>query len=94
MYDKSKNPSEWDWTTLVPAFVHPVRIQIIEAMLWIGQPMSAAELEGVFYGTVGLGSISYHLKTLANASILKCVRTRTVRGATERFFWLTGVKRR
>jgi Helix-turn-helix domain len=94
MYGKGNNPSDWDWAMLVPAFVHPTRIQIIEAMLWIGQPMSAAELERIFYGSPGLGSISYHLKTLANASILKCVRTRTVRGATEHFFWLTGVKRR
>ena len=63
-------------------------------MLWIGQPLSAADLEKVLHGVPRLGVISYHVKCLATPGILKCTGTRKVRGATERFYWLAGVNRR
>lgn len=81
-----KSPG-WDWDALVP-LVHPVRVQILEAMLWIGQPLSAANLARAFDGAPRLGVISYHMNRLAGRGILECVGTRRVRGATERFYWM------
>ncbi len=102
MYDDSNNPRsagepkpvEWSWEALVPHLIHPTKVQVIEAMLWIGRPMSAVDLERVFNGSPRLGVISYHLKRLAGPGILECVGTRQVRGAVESFYWLAGAEQR
>jgi hypothetical protein len=44
--------------------VHPTKVLVIEAVLWIDQPVPAAELVKVLDGTVGLAAVSYHLKSL------------------------------
>jgi hypothetical protein len=54
-----------DWTTFVPGLIHPTKVLVIEATLWIGRPLSASELEKVFDNTLGVSTISYHLRSLA-----------------------------
>lgn len=78
---------QFDWAALVPHFVHPVKVTIIEAMLWIGQPLSASELAKVFFGEYDLSLISYHVVKLAQAGVLEQVRERQVRGALQRFYF-------
>jgi hypothetical protein len=85
-----QEPPGWSWEALVPHLIHPTKVHVLEALLWIGQPLSAADLEKVFERKPRHGLISYHIKCLADPGILKCVRTRKVRGATERFYRLTG----
>lgn len=48
----------------VGPMVHPTKVLVIEAVLWIDQPVPAAELVKVLDGTVGLAAVSYHLKSL------------------------------
>jgi hypothetical protein len=36
------------WEALVARVLHPVDVQIIEALLWIGQPLSAGDLTQLF----------------------------------------------
>src|SRR5215218_4287063 len=50
-----------DWAALVPRTVHPVKVSIIEAMEWIGEPVSATELTEMFEEPEGhyLSLISY-----------------------------------
>jgi hypothetical protein len=78
----------FNWEVLVPAFVHPTKIAILEAMLWIGEPLSATDLTGLFGEQDGIyvGTLSYHLVTLRRVGILKHVHSRSVRGATEKFY--------
>jgi hypothetical protein len=78
-----------DWTTLIPRIVHPTKVVIIEAMLWIRQPLSATQLVQVGDETIDLSSVSYHLRNLADdLKVTECVASRRVRGAIERFYYL------
>lgn len=51
--------------------VHPTKVLVIEALLWIDRPLSAADLEKVFDGTVDRSAISYHLKSLDTPEALE-----------------------
>lgn len=57
-----------DWCVLVPRLVHPTKVLVIEAMLWLG-PISASELKEVFEGNPDTSAISYHLNSLADAGV-------------------------
>ena len=52
------------WAALVARLLHPVDVQIIEALQWIGQPLSADELSEVFGGKWSWAKISHHIRRL------------------------------
>ena len=83
---------EVTWDVLVGPLIHPTRVAIIEAMLWICRPLSATELEQVFDEQRGLSmsAISYHLTSLATLGVLKLVEKRPVRGAWQKFYFFVG----
>jgi DNA-binding transcriptional ArsR family regulator len=87
-------PVPVDWSALVPRLVHPTKVVILEAMLRIGRPMSATELEEVACGDIALDSFSYHLKRLVNVGVLEAVgkvKARKSRSANkETFFFFVG----
>jgi hypothetical protein len=83
----SKQEGPMDWEGLIRRLLHSTQLQIIEAMLWIGRPLSATELSGVFGPTISLSSVSYHLKRLTKLGVLRRVRKRQVRGAWESFYY-------
>jgi hypothetical protein len=78
----------FDWGALVPRVIHPMRVAIIEAMLWTGQPLSATDMRKVHDEKHTVGFISYHFTELKKAKAIKQVRQRQVRGAQERFYFL------
>jgi len=78
----------FDWEALVPLLVHPVKVEIIEAMTWIGLPLSATDLDRILHGHVGVSLLSYHLRKLAEVGALKRVRREPVRGAVQTFYAL------
>lgn len=82
-----------DWGALVSHFIHPTKLTVIEAMLWIDRPLSATELTLILDRPVSLSSISYHLETLVKLALIEEVETRKVRGATEHFFCFTDAMR-
>ncbi len=70
-----------DWGRLVPHTVHPVRVAAVEAMLWIGEPFSAADLDQMYEESPGLPVIAYHLRVLAFGLPVLCLyRVEEVRG--------------
>ena len=79
----------FEWAALVPVVFHPLKVAIIEALVWIGVPMSATDLDKALDNRFGLGNVSYHLRELAKAGVVKQARTRRVRGAVERYFRLS-----
>jgi hypothetical protein len=80
----------FDWDSLVPHIVHPLKVSIVEAIYWIGEPLSASELTHVIGDDeFGLSHISYHMVTLAKAGALTVVRRRHVRGSVEKFYFFT-----
>ena len=70
---------------------HPLRIRLMLALATTG-PSSATVLS-LQLGDVTVGDCHYHLTTLRDGGIIKLVRSRSVRGATERVYRLAPRKR-
>jgi hypothetical protein len=52
------------WAALVARVLHPIDVQTIEAMRWIGLSLSAGDLIEVFDGKPSLAVIGRHLRRL------------------------------
>lgn len=78
--------SSFDWEALVALLIHPVKVSIIEAMSWIGEPLSATDLDRILKGEVGVSLISYHLRKLVELGVMQPVRRESVRGAVQTFY--------
>lgn len=52
------------WAALVARLLHPVDVEIIEALQWIEQPLSADELSKVFDGEWSWAKVSHHIRRL------------------------------
>lgn len=85
--DDSEGGEQFDWSALVPQIVHPLKVAIIEALLWVDQPLSATDLRKLCDDEFSTSVFSYHLPTLVEAGALKMVRKRKVRGTTEKFYF-------
>jgi DNA-binding transcriptional ArsR family regulator len=83
-----QSPQSFNWETLVPRLVHPVKVEIIEAMAWIGLPLSATDLDRILRGEIGVSLLSYHLRKLTEVGALERVRRDQVRGAMQTFYAL------
>lgn len=81
-------PVPFDWEALVPLLVHPAKVEIIEAMSWVAQPLSATDLDRILNGQLGVSLISYHLRKLAELKAIERVRQEPVRGAIQTFYAL------
>lgn len=76
------------WDALVSHIVHPLKVAIVEALLWLDQPLSASDLTKVIDDEkFGISHVSYHVTKLAKAGALRKVRQRQVRGAIEKFYF-------
>lgn len=76
-----------DWIALVASTIHPTKVLILEAVEWIGEPVSPWMLaRDVFEGEVKKGDAAYHLRGLAEMGALEKVDERQVRGAVEKFW--------
>lgn len=75
------------WGALAARLLHPIQVQIIEAMLWIGRPISASQLVKVFNEELPLSVVAYHARRLNSLRALRTVRTRTPkRGSPEKLY--------
>jgi len=83
----NRNEAEF-WGAVAACLLHPIRLQIVEAMLWIDRPLSPVELTGIFSETDAMSSVSYHVSCLSRSRVLKVVRRRQVRGSTQTFYRL------
>jgi hypothetical protein len=78
----------FDWERLVPLLINPAKVAIVEAVEWIGRPLSPTELVSLFGDRdLYLSIVSYHVRELAKVGVLEIVKTRQVRGATEKFYF-------
>jgi hypothetical protein len=64
------------WEMFLPQFVHPVKVAVVEALLWIGQPVSAAQFTKLF-GGAGAGfrepNVRYHVRHLVTLGVLEAI---------------------
>lgn len=71
----------------IPHFLHPAKVAIIEALVWMDEPLSPAQLHAVLeHPTWDLSLISYHVKQFAEKGVLERVRHRQVRGVVQTFY--------
>jgi phosphoglycerol transferase MdoB-like AlkP superfamily enzyme len=85
---EGSEPLPFDWSELVPLLVHPMKVDIVEALRWVGQPLSASDLMKVLGERFNVQFISYHVVKLAEVEALVKVRERPVRGGLEKFYFL------
>jgi len=86
--EAARGDEGFDWESLVPLFVHPVKVAVIEAMLWIGRPLSSAELSTILAGrSHSLGVVAYHVGRLAKLGVIEVTHERQTRGGRETFYF-------
>lgn len=82
----------FNWDSLVPYLVHPMKVAIIEAMEWVDEPLSPRELDLMFDEQHGVSLIAYHMRTLVEVGVVEKVGQQPVRGAVQSFYSLAAVE--
>jgi len=77
------NGYEEFWSTLPEKVLHPFRVPIIEALWWIGEPLSAIALVDVLDGSLSMWEAAHHLRVLDALGVVEPAPVDTD-GATSR----------
>lgn len=87
--EEEGDESTFDWGSLVPHLVYPAKVAIIEALLWVAEPLSPSELVKLLDDREDhyLSIVAYHVRGLVKAGALEVRRTRQVRGAQETYYF-------
>jgi hypothetical protein len=60
------------WAALPEKALHPLRVPILEALRWIGEPLSAVGLVDVFNGRhITMGVAGHHLRLLERLGVVE-----------------------
>jgi repressor of nif and glnA expression len=83
---------EFCWSSLVASVVHPVKVAIIEALLWIEEPLSAAQIVRLFRGAGREfydSNIRFHLSALVEMGLLEaaCLQEAASSSKGKRFYF-------
>lgn len=65
------NDCEEFWSTLPERILQSIRVPIVEALWWIGEPLSAVELVDVLDGFVSMWEAAYHLRVLDSLDVVE-----------------------
>jgi DNA-binding transcriptional ArsR family regulator len=76
------------WEACLRHFIHPLKVSIIEAFLWVELPIAPKFIDEMGDDEFGMSLVSYHMRTLANAGILEEDHQEPVRGALQMFYRL------
>lgn len=92
MQEESQGRAEDDawWAALAVSFLHPVQVQIIEALRWIDRPLSAGDLAEVVDTRLKRPQLVHHLRRLTHIHALEVDRPATLKDAFEAPFRLAG----
>ena len=77
------------WDVLVSRLLHPVQLAMIEALLWIGLPLSPSDLSQMYGGEFSNSHTGYHVQVLARLEVVELVGTEQVRGVTRHLYFLS-----
>ncbi len=85
----STSTRPFDWLVLIGLTVHPLKVAIIEAVLWVGDPLSVSELSQILVDShYSAEVIGYHATALTSLEVLEITHVRKVRGARENYYSL------
>ncbi len=87
-----ESPEQFDWDVLVPHFVHPLVVAVIEALLWVKEPLSAPDFAKLFNAQFNRPTISYHLDKLVEIDALVMTREQRTRGLPEKLYFFPPAK--
>lgn len=76
------------WEACLRQFVHPLKVSIVEALLWVELPLAPKFIDEMTDDECDIHLASYHMRTLAEAGILEEDHQRHVRGALQTFYRL------
>ena len=83
----SRTIETFDWGALVALSVHPLKVAIIECLLWVEEPLSATEMTQMFDSGYPLDLVKYHVGRLARQGVVEVTDERRVRGAREKYYY-------
>jgi hypothetical protein len=76
------------WEVALLDLLHPAQIAIVEACLWIEEPLSATLLAELFEHDFKLNLIAHHVRRLFERGVLHKVDGRILGGAIEHLYRL------
>lgn len=79
--DKGDRVGDRFWTTLAARVLHPVQVEIIEAMRWIDQPLSAVDLSEIVSPTFPRPHFVHHLRRLTRMRAIELAERPTPQNA-------------
>lgn len=62
--DPTSSDRDEFWATLPEKALHPLRVPIVEALRWIGEPLSAIGVVDVLDGHMSMCDAGHHLRAL------------------------------
>lgn len=71
------------WAALIARVLHPVDVQIIEALQWIEQPLSADDLTRLFDGKPSWAAVGHHIRRLSRLDAIELAETPTTKNITD-----------
>lgn len=78
----------WDCESLVLRTIHPIRVAAVEAMRWIDEPFSSADLDRMHDDPPGVENISYHMRVLAfDFPVLCLYDEEEIRGSVRKLYY-------
>jgi len=80
--DGAQTP-EFCWGDLVARVLHPLDVQIIEALRWVEQPLSAGDLSQLFDCEPSWASLGHHMRRLAKLDAIELGETPTTQNITD-----------
>lgn len=94
MHNDGGQESDFCWGTLAARLLHPVQVEIIEALRWIGRPLSATDFVYIFGGRRAGLRVEYHLRRLTKLeAVAPSNAGRAGAGAAERRYRLVSRSR-
>jgi hypothetical protein len=79
-----------DWAALAPHIAHPAREGIVEALRWIGEPLTKSELLLILRSgdpDLSLAQVSYFVLTLVDPGLLEEVAKRVTAASLEPLYF-------
>lgn len=76
------------WSLALFSLLHPVQVAVVEAFAWTEEPMSATIIYDVLGRQWPFGTVSYHVRRLADKGVLEPSFVEPRRGTLEHFLVL------